>query len=334
LRVAIIAPYYHLESRGNAVTVRRIERHLDAAGCSVRVFSLEEHSGEELARLIAGFAPDCIHSFHAVHGGIPARLISMELGIPYVVTLTGTDLYSSMAGEEGDMLAETLSAASALAVFHGEARERLLGNVAHHLPPIAVIPQGVEIPGAISTEPEGDFVFLLPAGIRPVKNVLFPIAPLARLHGDHPHLRLEFAGPLLDEPYGAEFMAAIASSPNSSWLGNVPFARMPALYSASHVVLNTSLSEGMASSLLEAMSYGRPVLAADIEGNRSLVRDGENGLLYREEDDFLDRARLLLCDAVLRKRLGEAGREFVVANCSPQEEAGRYLELYRIVGNI
>lgn len=328
MRVAIITPYYHRETRGNAVTVRRIERHLDVAGCNVRVFSLEEHSGAELTRLAAGFAPDCIHAFHAIHGGIPARLISSELGVPLVVTLTGTDLYSYMAGEEGAMLAETLSAASALSVFHVKARERLLRNVSYPLPPIAVISQGVEIPGAIPPEPEGDFVFFLPAGIRPVKNVLFPIGPLARLHGDYPRLRLKFAGPLLDEHYGAEFMAAIASSPNFSWLGDVSFGRMPALYAASHVVLNTSLSEGMASSLLEAMSYGRPVLAADIEGNRSLVRDGETGLLYRGEDDFLDKSRLLLNYADLRRRLGTAGREFVAEHCSPQEEVAAYLRLY------
>jgi glycosyltransferase involved in cell wall biosynthesis len=103
---------------------------------------------------------------------------------------------------------------------------------------------------------------------------------------------------------------------------------MTALYRQASVVLNTSRFEGgMANSLLEAMACSRPVLAADIEGNRSLVNDGVTGLLYRDTPEFLDKAKLLL-DLALRQRLGNAGRRLVEERHSPGREAAAYLGLY------
>lgn len=329
MKVAIITPYYHQTTRGNAVTVRRLERHLSAAGCAVRTFSLEQYAGAELLAGIREFGPTCIHAFHAVHGGGPARRIAMELGIPYLITLTGTDLYVDEAGGDRVVLVENLSAASCLVIFHENIRQRLQQLLPLATQQTAVIPQGVEIPGSYPPEADGDFVFLLPAGIRPVKNVLFPVAPLGRLHAAYPNLRLRVAGPLLDAAYGKMVLAAIDLAPHAAWLGEVPFEEMSALYASAHVVLNTSFSEGgMANSLLEAMASNRPVLAADIEGNRSLVRDGHNGLLYGGERDFLAKAELLLSDPALRRRLGDGGRRYVTKNCLPEREAESYLLIY------
>lgn len=329
MKVALITPYYLQSTRGNAVTVRRLERHLAAAGCRVGVFSPETHAGAGLLQGVREFAPDCIHAFHALHGGVPARQVARELGVPCLVTLTGTDLYADAADDMAAMV-EALAGAEAVVIFHETVRQRLLRLLPHPPREVAVIPQGVELPDVVAPEPAGDFVFFLPAGIRPVKNVLFPIAPLARLHAAHPQLRLRVAGPLLDDAYGRRVLAALAAAPFADWLGEVAFAEMPGQYAAAHVVLNTSISEGgMANSLLEAMAAGRPVLAADIEGNRSLIEDGVNGLLYRDERDFTLKAGQLLADRELRSRLGGAGRQFVADNCDTGDEAEKYLSLYR-----
>src|SRR4051812_31195663 len=86
---------------------------------------------------------------------------------------------------------------------------------------------------------------------------------------------------------------------------------------------------GMANSLLEAMSCGRPVLAADIPGNRSIVEEGVNGFLYLGEKDFLQKARRLAADPPLRLLMGERARAMVAGNNRPEVEARRYLEIYR-----
>lgn len=331
MKVAFITPFYQQSTRGNAVTVRRLERHLSAAGCDVRVFSLEEFSGIDLLQEVRAFAPACIHAFHGCLGGPPARQIALSLGIPYLITLTGTDVYGESVPDRIEELTTVLLNAAALAVFHDVIRQRLLSLLPELIDKIVVIPQGVDLPEVTGNEEvKGEFVFLLPAGIRPVKNVLFPLRPLLELHASYPQLRFELAGPVIDEVYGHEVMTAIAGYPFARWLGEVPFEKMPERYAAASVVLNTSLSEGgMANSLLEAMAAGRPVLVNDIEGNRSLVDDGVNGLLYNTEADFREKAALLLADSALRQRLGSAGQRYVVENCSSQGEAERYHRLYR-----
>ena len=60
------------------------------------------------------------------------------------------------------------------------------------------------------------------------------------------------------------------------------------------VVLNTSLSEGAAPTILEAGILGRPVIASDVPGNRELIRHKETGLLFQNEDEMAKQI-LALC---------------------------------------
>lgn len=332
MRIALVTPYYRLAARGNAVTVRRIETQLQRLGCEVAVFSLEDDAADTLTGKIGDFAPDIVHAFHAVRCGSLANTAARQRRIPYIVTFTGTDLFPVDTDGPGAADDDVLSGAAALVFFAEAVRHGFVATRSTPGPPTVVIPQGVTVPPVPAAEPPAtaEFTFFLPAGIRAVKNLLFPFAPLAELHRRHDRLRLLLAGGVIEPDYAAQVLAAVTAAPFARWLGEVSFERMPALYGAAHVVLNSSLSEGgMANSLIEAMAWGRPVLAAAIEGNRSFIRDGENGLLYRTADEFTLKATALLQDEKLRQQLGAAGRQYVAANCSPEREAERYLELYR-----
>ncbi len=85
----------------------------------------------------------------------------------------------------------------------------------------------------------------------------------------------------------------------------------------------------MANSLLEALAFGKPVLAADIDGNRSIIRDGVTGLLYGNSAEFREKAHELLSDAALREKLGGEGRRLVLDSFPADKEAAAYLDLYR-----
>jgi len=333
MRVGFIAPNYYPAENGNAVTVRRIERHLGFLGCEVRVFPVDRMSGEELLAGLKGFAPQLLHAFHGYHGGRMAHALAERLAIPYLVTLTGTDVYQALADQRSFETHGALKGAARLVAFHACVKRRL----AEHHPSLdertSVIPQGVELPAQAPPGAAGETItFLLPAGIRPVKNVIFPLQPLANLHEFHPGIRFLLAGPVLDAAYAAEVMETMERYPFASYLGGVGHDAMGALYRAADVVLNSSLIEGgMANSVLEALAYGKALLVADIEGNRSIVKECVTGLLYRDAGEFRVKAEQLVTDPRLRERLGRNGRALVRDKYPPEREGRSYLELYEAI---
>lgn len=334
MRVAILAPHYYKTETGNAVTVRRLERHLRLIGCEVQVFPVDQMTAEKLLVGIKSFAPQLLHAFHGYHGGRVAHALSPSLGIPYIVTLTGTDVYQALCDQRSHDTHLALRGASRIVAFHSSIKHCL----SEHLPTLTertvIIPQGVELPGlssCVQKTGDGEFIFLLPAGIRPVKNVLFALQPLAALHDAYPQTRLVLVGPVLDTAYGAEVMETLEQFDFARYHGAVSHQAMAGLYCQADVVLNTSHSEGMPNALLEAMSYGRPILASCIEGNRSVVKEGVTGLLFRDEEEFSAKAELLISDPHLREKLGKNGRERAQEKHSPEKEAGCYLDLYREV---
>jgi glycosyltransferase involved in cell wall biosynthesis len=77
------------------------------------------------------------------------------------------------------------------------------------------------------------------------------------------------------------------------------------------------------------MSKGVPVLASDIEGNRSVITDGHDGFLFRSEADFLEKMERLLVDPALRHALGHRGKRKIEREFPFEGEIGAHLALYR-----
>ena len=95
------------------------------------------------------------------------------------------------------------------------------------------------------------------------------------------------------------------------YLGSTADVR-PYLAEAYAVVL-PSWREGVPCSLMEAMSTGRAVIAADAPGSREVVRDKVNGFLVpvRDSKALAGAMRGLLLDPALCERFGRAGRRIV-----------------------
>jgi L-malate glycosyltransferase len=334
MRVCLIAPHYFPPENGNAVTVRRIERSLQLLGCEVRVLPVDCMSGAELLAAVTAFNPQLLHAFHGYHGGRMANALAQQLGLPYIVTLTGTDVYQALDDHRSFDTHAALKGAARLVAFHAYVKRRL----GEHLPSFeertVVIAQGVELPHLPSAPvARGEnCTFLLPAGLRPVKNVLFTLSPLACLQAVHPGIRLLLVGPVLDPEYAAEVMEALEKLPFAEYLGTVNHDAMGNLYRAADVVLNSSLVEGgMANAVLEGLAFAKPVLVSDIEGNRSIIKECATGMLFRDADEFYRKAEQLVTDPALRERLGYNGRKLVREMYPPEREGKAYLELYQSV---
>jgi glycosyltransferase involved in cell wall biosynthesis len=95
-----------------------------------------------------------------------------------------------------------------------------------------------------------------------------------------------------------------------------------------------SYAEGMPMALLEAMSWGLPVVATPVGGVPQVIEHGVNGLLVAPGDiDGLAAALARLFDEpALRDSLGAAARRTIAARFSVETALARLGELYRRFG--
>lgn len=91
-----------------------------------------------------------------------------------------------------------------------------------------------------------------------------------------------------------------------------------------------SYAEGLPMALLEAMSFGLPVIATPVGAIPQVITDGVNGLLVPPGDVRALAAAIdrLLREPSLRQRLGAAARASIEARFSLESAIERLLELY------
>ena len=265
---------------------------------------------------------------------IPARQLEnmqKKTAIPYIITITGSDLFDPYMNSHPETVS-ALGKAACVTCFDQVVASETLAAFPFLKEKLIIIPQGVEKLSPASDWPRTDdtFLILMPAAIRPAKGILEAINALEPLKAELPDMRLLLAGGDIDPEYAMEIKTRIEPLDWIETAGDVPHDKMSGLYSASDLVLNCSLFEGgMANSILEAMIMGRPVLARDIPGNRSAVKNGETGWLY-SSDEELRRIIIMLAEQPgLRKSAGRAAFNLTSEMFSASGEAAAYSELYR-----
>lgn len=117
------------------------------------------------------------------------------------------------------------------------------------------------------------------------------------------------------------------------FLGNLSREELAPAYMAADLFVLPSLAEGLPIVLLEAMAFGRCVLATDIPGNRDLVRNGENGVLFEPMNsvELAQHVDFLLNNDDIRLRLGAQARRDVEQKYSPGVILNRIIDVYRQV---
>ncbi len=95
--------------------------------------------------------------------------------------------------------------------------------------------------------------------------------------------------------------------------------------------LRPSIHAGGVSTLMEAMSSAKAVIVSRTDGLADYVADGQTCLLVPPGDPEALRLAIdtVAQDGDARRRLGDAARAFVVAQCSPEAVAGRLLGVWR-----
>ncbi len=234
---------------------------------------------------------DLCHAFF----GIPCGVMAWRLGLPYIVSLRGSDVpyYNARFRMLDTILFKRLSAhvwsrASSVVANSEGLRDLALKSAPGQI--IDVIPNGVDTttfrPGE-PLDPNGGLRTLTVARLIQRKGIEHLIDAMAQLGDDRATLTI------VGEGNQREALAARAADLGDRvrFLGAVPHEQLPSVYRTHDVFVLPSLNEGMSNTVLEAMASGLPILMTRTGGARELIEPGVNGDFI--EPDGADIARAL-----------------------------------------
>jgi glycosyltransferase involved in cell wall biosynthesis len=306
-----------------------------AAGFAPTTFDLHRAidfpAVRQLTSILRDFRADIVHSHEftmAIYGAAAAR----RAGARHVITMHGGLYYSlkwrrraalRWAVRRSDALVG-VSAATAGALRH------YLGDARVH-----VIPNGIPLrTGArdrvrreLAIAP-GELLIVSVGNLYPVKGHAVLIDALATLR-DRSGWRLAIAGRGEEEPRLRAQAAAAGIADRIHLLGFRD--DIADVLAAGDLFAMPSLSEGLPLALVEAMSFGLPVVVSRVGGVPEVVTDGDEGLLVPPSDPAALAAaiRSLLDDTALRSRQGDAARTRALRDFAIGTMVDRYERLYR-----
>lgn len=102
-------------------------------------------------------------------------------------------------------------------------------------------------------------------------------------------------------------------------------------YNLADIYVLPSIFESFGMTVLEAMACGTPVVASKNGGTEEIITNGEDGFLFGDEEEMVDKINFLLENKALRKKLGKKARNKILRKFSWQKVAKRTEKLYEKV---
>ncbi|HSH23172.1 MAG TPA: glycosyltransferase [Acidimicrobiales bacterium] len=305
---------------------------------------------------------DAIHANYWL-SGVAGHAAKHRLGLPLVSTFhTLARVKAEADGGEpagrsrSQSEAQVIACSDAILANGAEEAEQLRRHYDAQADRIEIVPPGVDHaffapghrdgaraalgwgrPGRISAiggrSADQHPVLLFVGRIQPLKGLDVAVATLARLK--YPDAELVVVG----GPSGADgpaelarvkdLIATLGLTDRVRFVDPQPHHVLPTWYRAADVVLVPSRSESFGLVALEAAACGRPVVAADVGGLRTVVDHGRTGYLVddRRPEAYAARVAEILRDPALAERLGR-GAAARAAGYTWSTAAARLRRLY------
>jgi len=300
----------------------------------------------ELGRALHRFQPQVVHT-HSAKAGFLGRAVAWQRRVPVVIhTVHGAPFHPYQ-----NILARRLFIQL----------ERWAANRCHHLISVAdamtelmvnarVAPREkfTTIYSGMDVEPfrhadqwreaarlelgfnDSDIVFGKIARLFHLKGHVYLLQAAQRVIATNPNCRFLLVGDgILREQFETQ-IRHLGLEAHFRFTGLVPPERIPFYIGAMDSLVHTSLREGLARTLPQALIAGKPVISYDVDGAREVVLPNETGFLLPPKSvEALAIAILQLADdAALRKRLGEGGRSRFTNQFRHQHMTSRIRALY------
>jgi putative glycosyltransferase (TIGR04348 family) len=275
MRIALITPYGREHRNGNWHTAARWARFLREAGHTVR--TQVEWDGRSADLMLALHARRSFGSIRAFSERFPTR--------PLIVTLTGTDLYRDIH-EDADAQ-QALELAHRIIVLQDRGPDELAPHLAAKTR--VIYQSSPDIPRRPTASKA--FEVLVIGHLREEKDPFRAALATAYLP-EHSQVQVTHLGNALSEDMAQTAEMAQAKLPRWHWLDQVPHKTVLKHLSRAHLMVISSVMEGGANVICEALAAGVPVLASRMPGNIGML--GEDYPGYFPVGDERQLAELLV----------------------------------------
>jgi glycosyltransferase involved in cell wall biosynthesis len=254
----------------------------------------------------------------AVTAGTDARVAMNVRGTKFSTDSRLAERYRK-AAEKCDCLITNSSNTSELLQRSGVAGESR----------IRVIHNGIELP-EIEPSP-GDKMVLYVGSIKEVKDPMTFVRACHEIIKKDGEVRVVMAGDGNLRPLIENYISDNGLARNFTLLGEVPYGAIP--YREASVFVNSSLRESSCNSLLEALSFGIPVVATANPGNSGVISDLEHHELVpvSNSEKMAEAIHSLLgAGPDRRKAIFEQSRNLIRERYSVSKMVDDYIESFLI----
>ena len=281
---------------------------------------------------------DVIHAHAPLPCGHAAMLLSVELGLPYVVSVHGLDVFSTtqVGGRAGNWcrrISERTYRMSRRVICVSEhIRQQVLEGAAR-VCRTSVVYNGVD-PHLFTpaNEPDAADPLVLTVGnLIPIKGHDLLIRAAASLAGEFPRITLEIIGEGAERARLQALTKSLNIAERVRFLGRQSREQVAAAMRRSTVFALPSRYEGLGCVYLEAMAAGKPVIGCRGQGIAEIIQHGANGFLVGpdNEKELALALAMLLRDPTRRRNLGAAARDTILDRLTLTHQAESLARIYR-----
>jgi glycosyltransferase involved in cell wall biosynthesis len=265
-------------------------------------------------------------------------LLSAELGIPYVVSVHGLDVFSTVqvpgrAGEWSRRISQRVYRNSRRVVCISEhVRENVLRGMGRSCR-TSVVYNGVD-PGLFSptTQVPSNSVTILSVGnLIPIKGHDLLVRAAAALAVEFPAVQWQIIGQGPERARLQALALELNVAERVSFLGRQSRQPVAAAMQRCTLFALPSRYEGLGCVYLEAMSCGKPVIGCREQGIAEIIQHGSNGFLVgpNNEKELTLAIAMLLREPARRAHLGVAARDTVLDRLTLAHQAEALARIYR-----
>jgi teichuronic acid biosynthesis glycosyltransferase TuaC len=276
-----------------------------------------------------------IHAHAALPCGHAAAFLSKRLGIPFVVTIHGLDVFNSCfengidAGWRRQASVNVYKGASKVICISDKVQRLLQDGMA----PVAaeVVYNGTDpalfSPGPAQVETP---TLLIVGNLLAGKGHELVLKAFDQVKDSYPGLQCIMIGEGADRERFASLAGDLGISNQVHFLGRRSRSEVAEAMRSCTVFALPSRYEGLGCVYLEAMASAKPAIACHGQGIDEIIDHGTNGWLIPVDgvEELVQGLQLLLGDAELRTRIGVAARKTILAKHTLSHQAENLAKIY------